>query len=72
MWSLFFVICSHPEEWEATLQVVNGPVKSLEGSIMQRALSTFWVQGSEEDAVRNSEKDKAWPSDTASNRRERA
>lgn len=46
---MFFVICSRSEDCEATLQIVNGPVKSLEGGFMQMALSIFWVQGSEED-----------------------
>lgn len=50
------MINSHNEECEATLQIVNGPGKSLQGGFMQRASSIFWEQGSEDKAVRNSEK----------------
>lgn len=56
--------CDH--ECEATLQIANGPVKSLEGGFTGMALGIFWVQGSEED-VRNSDKCDAYSLDTASN-----
>lgn len=66
---MLFVQCFH-NECEATLQIANQPVKSLEGSFMGMALGIFWVQGAGE-VVRNSKKYNAYSFDTASNLREK-
>lgn len=46
---MFFVTCSHNEDCEATLQIVNGLVKSLEGGFTRMASSIFWAQGSDKN-----------------------
>lgn len=62
---MFLVMFSHNEKCEKALQIANGPVKPLEGSLMWMALTIFWVQASEEDVMENSEKCNAQSSDIA-------
>ena len=65
-----FFVQYPPHECKATLQIADGPVKSLKGGFLGMALDIFWVQGSGEN-VRNSEKCDAYSFDKASNLKEK-